>query len=341
MKKKAVIYGFGEIGKSAYEYLKHSYDILFFVDKEKYGQIYNNVEVYEPKVLKNYNDIKIIVCTMQRWHKEIVEDIRKLGIIDTDIELYKIQIERTSIDWIDLEKQLDKRTIDLGRFLSANSTKLQCKELTFLGGGSGILDYVFIKAVAQISKAKEYLEIGTYIGESINNLTDCCEKLYSVTVDIGGESSQREACKFWKIPDYSERLAYNKKIIHYYGDSKQFDFLKHADTVDLYFIDGDHSYSGVYSDTKNIFRCKKEDAIVIWHDFIGLNNQYSVDVVRAVRNAIGEEFRNVYVTNNNICGIYIPKNRLCEFDLVFRERKYEEYAPLYTYDVTLDNIQIK
>lgn len=341
MKRKAVIYGCGNVGKSAYEYLKHSYDILFFADKEKCGEVYDNVPVCAPEELIKCKDVKIIICTMQRWHREILEDIGKLGIANPDIELYKVTMEKSGVDWLDIERQLDARTIDLGQFLFTHNAQFDCKELTFLGGGSGILDYVFLKTIAQVSKAREYLEVGTYIGESINNLTDCCERLYSVTAVVGEGTLQRKACQFWKIPDYSDRLAYDKKITHYYGDSKEFDYSRHADTIDLYFIDGAHSYNGVYSDTKNIFLNKKEDAIVIWHDFIGLNNQYSMDVVKAVKDAIGEAFRNVYVTNNNICGIYIPENRFHEFDFVLRERKYEENAPLYTYDVTLDNIQMK
>lgn len=144
-------------------------------------------------------------------------------------------------------------------------------------------------------------------------------------------------CREAELPDYSERLTYNERIVHYFTDSKQFDFSKHADTVDLYFIDGDHSYSGVYYDTKNIFDHKKEDAIVVWHDF-KKDNKYNVNVVTAVNDILGNEFENVYVTDNNMCGIYIPKSRKFEFDL--HRRRYEENAILYTYDVNLVNCRI-
>lgn len=77
------------------------------------------------------------------------------------------------------------------------------------------------------------MEIGTYVGESINILTDCCEKLYSVTAPVDGPFSMRTWCRNNKLPDYSERLTYNEKIIHYFCDSKQFDFSKHGDMVDL------------------------------------------------------------------------------------------------------------
>ena len=98
-----------------------------------------------------------------------------------------------------------------------------------------------------------------------------------------------------KNADYQGRLSHNEKIIHYYTDSKVFDFSKHADSVDLYFIDGDHSYQGVYSDTKNIFSNRKEQSIVVWHDFKLGQNEYRAEVIKAVYDALGKDFDNVYV----------------------------------------------
>ncbi|KAI4450876.1 hypothetical protein C823_005413 [Eubacterium plexicaudatum ASF492] len=106
---------------------------------------------------------------------------------------------------------------------------------------------MFLKLIAIKSGSKEYLEVGTYIGESINILTDCCEKLYSVTLPI--EKAMKQFKPSWRT-NFIGKLATNENIVSYYTDSRQFDFSKHADTVDLYFIDGDHSYEGVYNDTK-------------------------------------------------------------------------------------------
>lgn len=43
------------------------------------------------------------------------------------------------------------------------------------------------------------------------------------------------------------------------------------------------------------------------------------------------------MTDNNSCGIYIPQKRMDEFGFLVYERKYEENAPLYTYDLILDS----
>ena len=177
--------------------------------------------------------------------------------------------------------------------------------MTFTQAGSQVLDYIFLKSITEKYHWKTYLEIVTYIGESINILTDCCEKLYSIIAPIGTPYSMAAWCRHYNISDYSERLAYSDKIIHYYTDSKLFDFTQIKDKVDLYFIDADYSYDGVYEDTKNVFSTKKDDAIVIWHDFRKIGFQYNEEVIRAVKDVLGEKFKNVYVTDHNLCGIYL------------------------------------
>lgn len=333
--KKAVIYGCGKIGKIVYEYFKYQYEILFFVDKNA-GEIkeWGGVKVHEPHILTEYTEITIIVASV--WHKEMLENMKHMGILNREVLVFKMSLDAALPNEIlrkETEEGLDKRTINLGEWLHRQK-QLKLKELTFIAGGSGVLDYLFLKQIAITSGCREYLEIGTYIGESINILTDCCEKLYSVSLP---RDSEKNYFVQSKNPDYMGRLSEHEKITHYNTDSKLFDFSKHADTVDLYFIDGDHSYQGVYHDTKNVFTHKKEDAIVVWHDFKIGQNVYRAEVINAVYDALGKDFDNVYVTDNNICGIYIPEKRMSEFGFDFHERKYEDNAPLYTYDLTLDS----
>lgn len=51
------------------------------------------------------------------------------------------------------------------------------------------------------------------------------------------------------------------------GDSKGFDFSPFFDGVDLFFVDGNHSYSYVFCDSVNAFRCVRDDGFILWHDF--------------------------------------------------------------------------
>ena len=150
----------------------------------------------------------------------MLEDMKNMGITNSDIVVFKMGLETVLPS--EIEDMLDKRTINLGAWLHQQG-KLNLKELTFIAGGSGVLDYMFLKQIALISGSKEYMEVGTYIGESINILTDCCNKLYSVTLP---EESLENYFVQSKNADYQGRLSHNEKIIHYYTDSKVITVIK-------------------------------------------------------------------------------------------------------------------
>lgn len=298
----------------------------------KWGKVVEGLPIKPPDVLKELKD-ELVLIASNNW-KEILESIKEISQLR--ISIFGVQLENYLHESDQVTKELNIRTIDLGAFMQ-NEEEILCKELSFIPGGSGILDYAFLKVLAQKYNCKSYLEIGTYIGESINILTDCCEKLYSITAQRQEKYSMTSWCRKRNIPDYSERLAYDSNIQHFYTDSKLFDFSKIEGEIDLFFIDGDHSFEGVYADSTNIFNIKKDNAIVVWHDFRDDNMQYDQEVVCAVKAALGEKFSNVYVTNNNLCGIYIPDTYLKDFKL--KPLKYSDDELLFIYDLKLTNIQ--
>lgn len=336
--EKIVIYGGGNTGKSAYYYFKgqNKYECLFFVDndKSKQGTLFEGLEMKSPDVLRELKGVKVIIASI--FWREILQEVE--NITGLDVAIYGPAIE----DHVSpaVKEELDNRTINLGSFLKAQG-EIKCKELVFVPGGSQILDYVFLKALAEKYHCKKYLEIGTYIGESINILSDCCDKLYSITAPKEGSPFSADSwCRDLNLPNYSERLAYSDKISHYYTDSKIFDFSKIEENIDLYFIDGYHSYLGVYTDTKNIFQTRSKDSIIVWHDFRKGGFAYVNETITAVKDALGEQFKNVYVTNGNYCGVYLPDMYIEDFEIC-GGIKYEKNAKLYTYDISLGNCHIK
>lgn len=336
--EKIIIYGAGNTGKSAYYYFKsrNEYECLFFVDndKNKQGELFEGLEIKSPDILKELKGIKVIIASI--FWREILQEVEKIPGVYAAVYSPEIENQMAHVT----KAELDNRTINLGRFLKQHGD-ITCKELVFIPGGSQVLDYAFLKALAEKYNCKRYLEIGTYIGESINILSDDCEKLYSITVPGEGHPFSADSwCRDLGLPNYSERLAYSDKISHYYTDSKLFDFSTIEKKIDLYFIDGDHSYLGVYTDTKNIFKTRAEDSIVVWHDFRKGGFLYVHETISAVKDALGEQFKNVYVTNGNYCGVYLPDKYIKDFELCGGV-KYERNADLYTYDVILQNCQIK
>ena len=63
------------------------------------------------------------------------------------------------------------------------------------------------------------------------------------------------------------------KITLLFGDSNNFDYSAYCGKVDLFFIDGAHSYQYVKSDTENALKCLRKGGLLIWHDYgrVGVN----------------------------------------------------------------------
>jgi predicted O-methyltransferase YrrM len=57
------------------------------------------------------------------------------------------------------------------------------------------------------------------------------------------------------------------KITCLFGDSATFDYTPYHGAVDLFFIDGAHSYEYVRSDTMRALECCHPGSVIAWHDF--------------------------------------------------------------------------
>lgn len=323
MKQKIVIFGAGTLGKSAYQYYKESHEICFFADNNEdlVGTEIDGVKIIlGSNIAEIYPSInKVIVASY--FKEEIINQLYSAGI--DAIEIYSVNIESN------VSKNMFK-TINLGGFLFGNTSEL--KSLTFMYGTSTVLDYAFLINIANRISAKNYLEIGTFVGESIYNIADYVEHCFSVSLP---DDEPIMTTMFRNIGknNFSRFLA-NKKsnITLFKEDSKVFDFKKIDVDIDLVFIDGDHSLNGVKLDTENIFSIiNVESTIVVWHDFKNNDGRYNLDVVNAIKLALKEELlANVFSVDFNMCGIYIPNKYLNKFSL---ELNPDE---LYTYDVVLN-----
>lgn len=64
-----------------------------------------------------------------------------------------------------------------------------------------------------------------------------------------------------------EGTAAEPKIVILEGDSATFDYTPFHGTIDLFFVDGAHTYEYVRSDTMNALRCVRPGGVIAWHDF--------------------------------------------------------------------------
>jgi len=57
------------------------------------------------------------------------------------------------------------------------------------------------------------------------------------------------------------------RIEQLFGDSTTFDFSAFENSIDLFFVDGFHTYANAIVDTRAAWRCLKPGGLIVWHDY--------------------------------------------------------------------------
>src|ERR1700722_9616002 len=141
------------------------------------------------------------------------------------------------------------------------SFKETLEVVDFLGGGSTPPDLAIIKSLCRSVPNCKYFEIGTWRGQSVINLVDVCSECYTLNLpDDAFNGVYRHLFAFFSKG--------NPKVKHVYGDSKTFDYAGLNKKFDVIFIDANHRYDFIKSDTELVFKhLAHENTIVIWHDY--------------------------------------------------------------------------
>lgn len=327
MKESAIIFGASTLGSIAYRTLRNSYDVVAFTDNNtnKWNTTFEGLDVIAPEKIINYKGAIIIIAS--QYFKEISSQLQEMGI--RHFFIYQYQLLNSKLQ-NSMEKKLEIPILNLGRFLSSIKASLRVENLTLLRGGSTLLDYAFLKGLILKFNLETFLEIGTWSGESIAVVSEVAKRCYSVS--LPDENLKSSFDDFWGKNNFSRFFSLDKKNIkHFYEDSKTFDFSQIKDTIDLVFIDGDHSYSGVKSDTKRIFEViDLERTIVVWHDFKTKRDNAILSTVNAVFEALPNNLHHrVYGVDSNICGVYLPDKYKSYFSF---ENDRDE---IYSYEVSI------
>jgi predicted O-methyltransferase YrrM len=176
----------------------------------------------------------------------------------------------------------------------------------FLDGGSLPIDIALLKGLARQRPNAHYLEIGTWRGESVANVAAVAE--HCVTINLPDSEMQRIGLDKEYIElhrHFSQRLP---NVTHLQHDSRTLDFNTLNEKFDVIFIDGDHHYESVRSDTANSFKAlRNERSVIVWHDYGHDPASVRWDVLRGILDGTpADKRKNLYRVSNTLCAIYIP-----------------------------------
>lgn len=179
-----------------------------------------------------------------------------------------------------------------------------------LSHSSTISDYTLLKGLARKFNECRYLEIGTWFGESIVNVASVAKECVSISLsdeELQKNGATQEEIFVQRI--FSKNISNIKHIKH---NSRTFDFSL-IGKFDFVFIDGDHSYEGVKSDTKNAFKILKDkDSMIVWHDYSDFTGKAINWVVLSgiLDGCPKEHLKNLYHVSNTMCLVYTNKKIL-------------------------------
>lgn len=150
---------------------------------------------------------------------------------------------------------------------------------TWLDGESApfAIDLLSLVLLCRALEPSTIFEIGTFVGyTSLHMALNTPDHTRILTLDLppaSRETTLRTTGTDHKLirkdvgPALFERHAAGAKVRRLYGDSATFDFSEWHGAVDLFFVDGAHSYEYVRADTEKALACARPGGVVVWHDY--------------------------------------------------------------------------
>ncbi|WP_375433827.1 class I SAM-dependent methyltransferase [uncultured Hymenobacter sp.] len=193
--------------------------------------------------------------------------------------------------------------VRLTHFLSsANQT---VRPFAFRDGGSLPTDLLLLRAVASRVVDCRYFEIGTWRGESAANVAEVATSVYTLNLSAEEMRAMGLSERYIELHGFFSRPLAN--VTHLYGNSATFDIapLGHFDVV---FIDGDHRYEAVRTDTRRVFEhLVGPNTVVVWHDASRQPGQPRWEVLTGILDGLPATASGQLVqVENTLCALYSP-----------------------------------
>ncbi len=204
------------------------------------------------------------------------------------------------------------RSIDFNYFLKDKEAKVD--NYAFLEGGSLVTDLALLRLIAQSFEQCEYLEIGTWRGESIVNVADVANTRCT-SVNLSPEEIIARGFPDKYANEHGCLIKGRNNITQIHADSQKFNFNSLGKKFDLIFIDGDHKYEAVKTDTENTFPLLRDkNSVIVWHDYSYDPVTPRHSVIQAILDGLPKEAHQyLYHVSNTMCAIYTQSDSVKAF----------------------------
>jgi len=198
------------------------------------------------------------------------------------------------------------KQLDLGVLFPNFSESLST--YAFLDGSSLPIDLAVLKSLARTYEVQDYLEIGTWRGESVANIAEVVPNCFTLNLPdevLLANGAQKDYVNSHRF--FSKELS---NVKHLFGHSHDFDFNTLNTKFDMIFIDGDHHYEAVKKDTERMLDLlKTNNSIIVWHDYALSPETIRWDVMLGILDGLPKEkYDKLYHISNTLCAVYINED---------------------------------
>lgn len=253
---------------------------------------------------------------MKAGYRKLSKFFRALGIAFQNPAALNLLLDQEDLHQQAVQKfQGFEQGLPEVSFFSLVEAPIVVAPFAFLDGGSLPTDLALLRALGS-RNCNSYFEIGTWRGESVRNVADIVPECTSL--HLGAEGMRKRGWSEEYILQHEYFSSGHQNIKHVYGDSREFDFSAFEQKQDLVFVDGDHHFDSVVSDTRAAFRLlKDEHSMIVWHDYGTSPEHVRWSVLHGILKGTPPEKRsNLYAVSNTLCAVYLPEK------LHTRQRSY-------------------
>ena len=129
-------------------------------------------------------------------------------------------------------------------------------------------------ALCRALQPRSIVEFGTFTGGSTLMMaanTPPQARIITVDLDPSTRAAHRDGLGTgiggFEVGELFRESAYANKIEQRYANTQEFDATSLAGSVDFLFLDGDHTYDFVRSDTDKALRMLRPGGTLLWHDY--------------------------------------------------------------------------